>query len=107
MASVGAAIGAGASEGGYGTPADFGGHDIGRQMHEDPAVPNRGRPGRGLPLRPGLALAIEPMFVQDGVGRYRIAADGWTLRSRSGARAAHAEHTVAVTGAGPRVLTLP
>lgn len=85
---------------------DFGGHGIGRRMHEDPPVPNRGRPGRGLPLRPGMTLAIEPMLTP-GRGHYQIDADGWTLRTADGARAAHAEHTVAVTDDGPLVLTAP
>ncbi|MFE3454081.1 type I methionyl aminopeptidase [Nonomuraea sp. NPDC059194] len=107
VGDIGAAIAAVATEGGYGMPDDWGGHGVGRQMHEDPSVPNHGRPGRGMPLRPGMVLAIEPMFVEGGDGRYRVASDGWTMRSRSGARAAHAEHTVAVTDAGPRVLTLP
>ncbi|WP_327289386.1 type I methionyl aminopeptidase [Streptomyces sp. NBC_01198] len=89
-----------------GMPADFGGHGIGRRMHEDPHVPNRGRPGRGFPLRPGLALAIEPMLMAGGRDEYATAADGWTLRTVDGSRAAHIEHTVAVTADGPRVLTL-
>ncbi|GAA2437847.1 type I methionyl aminopeptidase [Streptomyces mauvecolor] len=92
---------------GYGIPDGFGGHGIGRHMHEDPAVPNEGRAGRGMVLRHGMVLAIEPMLIADGSDAYYPAADGWTLRSLSGARAAHAEHTVAVTDAGPRILTLP
>ncbi|MFI6051385.1 type I methionyl aminopeptidase [Streptomyces violascens] len=92
---------------GYGIPDGFGGHGIGRHMHEDPAVPNEGRAGRGMVLRHGMVLAIEPMLIADGSDAYCPAADGWTLRSLSGARAAHAEHTVAVTDAGPRILTLP
>lgn len=58
-------------------------------------------------LRPGLVLALEPMLVASGDGRYRVAPDGWTLHSRDGSRAAHAEHTVAITDDGPRILTLP
>ncbi|MGW2464019.1 type I methionyl aminopeptidase [Streptomyces sp. NPDC004457] len=92
---------------GCGMPADFGGHGIGRRMHEDPHVPNRGRPGRGFPLRHGLVLAIEPMLMAGGRNTYRTDADGWTLRTVDGSRAAHFEHTVAVTDQGPRVLTLP
>jgi len=69
-------------------------------------VPNRGRPGRGMVLRPGMTLAIEPMLTT-GRGRYRTASDGWTLRTVDGARAAHAEHTVAITDDGPLVLTQP
>ena len=101
------AIGAVAGAHGCGMPADFGGHGIGRRMHEDPHVPNRGRPGRGLPLRHGLALAIEPMLMAGGNDNYYADPDGWTLRTTDGSRAAHIEHTVAVTEAGPRILTLP
>ena len=90
-----------------GMPADFGGHGIGRRMHEDPHVPNRGRPGRGFPLRHGLALAIEPMLMAGGRDDYRTGSDGWTLLTTDGSRAAHIEHTVAITEEGPRVLTLP
>jgi methionyl aminopeptidase len=101
------AIGAVAREAGCGMPADFGGHGIGRRMHEDPHVPNRGRPGRGFPLRHGLTLAIEPMLMAGGRDDYRADPDGWTLRTTDGSRAAHIEHTVAITADGPRVLTLP
>ncbi|OLZ64556.1 type I methionyl aminopeptidase [Streptomyces sp. IMTB 2501] len=90
---------------GYGIPHDFGGHGVGRRMHEDPEVPNEGRPGRGLPLRPGMVLAIEPMLIAGGKDTYHTAGDGWTLRTTDGSRAAHAEHTVAITQTGPRVLT--
>jgi methionyl aminopeptidase len=95
-----------ARDAGCGMPEDFGGHGIGRRMHEDPAVPNHGRPGRGMPLRPGLAIAIEPMLMSGGRNAYVTAPDGWTLRTADGSRAAHIEHTVAVTEDGPRVLTL-
>ncbi|MGK5629340.1 type I methionyl aminopeptidase [Streptomyces sp. URMC 123] len=101
------AIGTVAREARCGMPRDFGGHGIGRRMHEDPHVPNRGRPGRGFPLRPGLTLAIEPMLMAGGSDDYRTDADGWTLRTADGSRAAHIEHTVAVTEEGPRILTLP
>ncbi|HEY3483575.1 MAG TPA: type I methionyl aminopeptidase [Streptomyces sp.] len=90
-----------------GMPADFGGHGIGRRMHEDPHVPNHGRPGRGFPLRHGLTLAIEPMLMAGGHHDYRTDPDGWTLRTIDGSRAAHIEHTIAVTEDGPRILTLP
>ncbi|MBX6385528.1 MAG: type I methionyl aminopeptidase [Microbispora sp.] len=107
IGDISAAIGAIAEEAGYGMPRDFGGHGIGRHMHEDPSVPNHGRPGRGYPLRHGLALAIEPMFIAGGKNGYRVAGDGWTLHSPDGSRAAHMEHTIAVTEDGPRVLTVP
>jgi methionyl aminopeptidase len=83
---------------------DFGGHGVGTIMHGDPHVPNDGRRGRGLPLRAGLVFAIEPWFML-GTKRLYTDDDGWTLRSDDGSRAAHFEHTVAVTDAGPLVLS--
>ncbi|MFE5215367.1 MULTISPECIES: type I methionyl aminopeptidase [unclassified Streptomyces] len=99
------AVGSVCRTAGYGIPQGFGGHGVGRRMHEDPEVPNEGRPGRGLPLRPGMVLAIEPMLIASGRDHYYEADDGWTLRTTDGSRAAHAEHTVAVTESGPRVMT--
>ncbi|TRV74413.1 type I methionyl aminopeptidase [Streptomyces sp. 130] len=99
------AIGTVCRTAGYGIPEGFGGHGVGREMHEDPGVPNEGRPGRGMPLRHGMVLAIEPMLIGGGVDTYRADRDGWTLRTTDGSRAAHAEHTVAVTDDGPRILT--
>ncbi|MGW4913287.1 type I methionyl aminopeptidase [Streptomyces sp. NPDC004270] len=99
------AVGSVCREAGYGIPQGFGGHGVGRRMHEDPEVPNEGRPGRGLPLRHGMALAIEPMLIGSGRDGYHEAPDGWTLRTNDGSRAAHVEHTVAITEAGPRILT--
>ncbi|QHC25996.1 type I methionyl aminopeptidase [Streptomyces sp. GS7] len=107
IGDVSHAIGSVGRAAGYGIAEDFGGHGIGRAMHEDPAVPNEGRPGRGLVLRHGLVIAIEPMFLSGGGDSYYAAPDGWTLRTTDGSRAAHFEHTVAVTDDGPRVLTLP
>ncbi|THA60949.1 type I methionyl aminopeptidase [Streptomyces sp. A0958] len=99
------AIGTVCRTAGYGIPEGFGGHGVGREMHEDPGVPNEGRPGRGMPLRHGMVLAIEPMLIAGGVDTYRTDRDGWTLRTTDGSRAAHAEHTVAITDDGPRILT--
>lgn len=107
MGDISHAIGAVAGAVHCGMPADFGGHGIGRRMHEDPPVPNRGRPGRGFPLRHGLVLAIEPMLMAGGHDTYRTGKDGWTLLTTDGSRAAHIEHTVAITDDGPRILTLP
>ncbi|MER7407181.1 type I methionyl aminopeptidase [Streptomyces sp. NPDC000070] len=90
---------------GYGIPDGFGGHGIGRRMHEDPGVPNEGRPGRGMRLRHGMVLAIEPMVIAGGTDDFHAAPDGWTLKTNDGSRAAHAEHTVAITESGPRILT--
>ncbi|MET8505287.1 type I methionyl aminopeptidase [Streptomyces sp. NPDC004787] len=92
---------------GYGIPDGMGGHGVGRTMHEGPDVPNEGRPGRGMPLRHGMVIAIEPMLIAGGDDHHYTAADGWTIRTLDGSRAAHTEHTVAVTDAGPRVLTAP
>lgn len=97
-----AAVGRAAS---CGISTDFGGHGIGRTMHEDPSVPNDGRAGSGLPLRAGLVMAIEPWFLAGGLDAYRIDDDGWTVRSTDGSRAAHVEHTVAITQDGPLILT--
>jgi len=80
------------------------GHGIGRKMHEDPQVPNYGRPGRGVPLEEGMVLAVEPM-VCIGTHHVRMAPDGWSIFSDDGSLAAHFEFTVAVTAEGPRVLT--
>lgn len=107
LGDVSAAIGAVGRSAGYGLLEGHGGHGVGRAMHEAPHVPNEGRPGRGLRLRPGLVLALEPMFIAGGSDRYRTDADGWTLRSVDGTRAAHVEHTIAVTDDGPWVLTAP
>ncbi|NUK03936.1 type I methionyl aminopeptidase [Streptomyces lunaelactis] len=90
---------------GYGIPDGFGGHGVGRSMHEDPGVPNEGRPGRGMPLRHGMVLAIEPMVIGSGTDDHYTARDGWTIRTADGSRASHAEHTVAITDDGPRILT--
>ena len=104
MGDVSAAIGAVARADGFEVNLDFGGHGVGRTMHGDPRVPNDGRPGRGLQLREGLVFAIEPWLML-GTKKLYTDADGWTLRSADGSRAAHVEHTVAVTSDGPRVLT--
>jgi len=107
LGDVSSAIGSIARGAGYGVPSGFGGHGVGRHMHEDPHVPNEGMPGRGLRLRHGLVLAIEPMLMAGGGREYEAAPDGWALKTVDGSRAAHAEHTVAVTRDGPRILTLP
>ncbi|MEV4314464.1 type I methionyl aminopeptidase [Actinocrispum sp. NPDC049592] len=92
---------------GYGLLAYHGGHGVGRRMHEDPHVPNEGRAGRGLKLKAGLVIAIEPMFIAGGRDNYVTEPDGWGLRSADGSRAAHWEHTIAVTPDGPVILTAP
>src|SRR5690606_15402044 len=105
LAATSAATGAVAAAYGYPVNTQFGGHGVGRTMHEDPHVSNTGRAGRGLRLRPGLVLALEPWFAATTDRVYIDDADGWTVRSADGSRTAHSEHTVAITEAGPRVLT--
>jgi methionyl aminopeptidase len=98
-------IGAVAHGAGYGLHTDFGGHGVGRTMHENPHIPNDGRAGRGMRLRAGMTIAIEPWFMAGGRDAYRIDEDGWTIRSDDGSRGAHFEHTIAITDDAPRVLT--
>jgi len=107
IGAISAAIGAVGRAAGYGICTDFGGHGVGRAMHEDPHIPNEGPARRGRRLAPGLVIAIEPWFLAGGKDSYYIDDDGWTIRSSDGSRAAHAEHTVAVTADGPQVLTAP
>ncbi|BBY28326.1 type I methionyl aminopeptidase [Mycolicibacterium sediminis] len=90
----------------YGIVSGYGGHGIGREMHMDPFLPNEGAPGRGPHLAPGSVLAIEPMLTL-GTTRTEVLDDEWTVVTADGSRAAHWEHTVAVTEDGPRILTLP
>ncbi|WP_163543875.1 type I methionyl aminopeptidase [Occultella kanbiaonis] len=104
LGDISAAIGEVATANGYGVNTDFGGHGVGRTMHGEPHVPNAGRGGRGMPLRPGLVIAIEPWFMA-GTDEIYTDPDGWTLRSKDGSRGAHSEHTVAITADGPLVLT--
>ncbi|NIP22718.1 MAG: type I methionyl aminopeptidase [Gammaproteobacteria bacterium] len=89
---------------GYYVPREYTGHGVGREMHEAPQVPNYGRPGRGLALRPGLTLAVEPM-VLIGTQRTKVMPDRWTVVSEDGSLTAHYEHSVAVTENGPLILT--
>jgi methionyl aminopeptidase len=104
LGDVSAAIGQVSRAAGFGVNTDFGGHGVGRTMHGDPHVPNDGRPGRGLPIRPGLVFAIEPWLMQT-TDKIFTDPDGWTLRSLDGSRAAHSEHTIAITEDGPIILT--
>ena len=107
LGDIGNAIGSIGRGAGYGIPQGWGGHGVGRAMHEDPSVPNEGRAGRGMKLRAGMVIAIEPMFMAGGNDEYRLAADGWAVVTASGRRAAHEEHTIAITQDGPVVLTRP
>ena len=100
------AIGSVLTEAGYTVNTEFGGHGVGSTMHQDPHVSNTGRPGRGYTLRPGLLLALEPWVMAD-TATLVTDADGWTLRSATGCRTAHSEHTIAITDDGAEILTLP
>ncbi|ADX74607.1 methionine aminopeptidase, type I [Pseudarthrobacter phenanthrenivorans Sphe3] len=100
------AIGSVLGEAGYPVNTQFGGHGIGSTMHQDPHVPNSGRPGRGFKLRPGLLLALEPWVMAD-TAELITDTDGWTLKSATGCRTAHSEHTIAITSNGAEILTLP
>ncbi len=104
IGDIGAAVAAYVERHGYSVVRDFTGHGIGRALHEDPAVPNYGTAGRGVRLRPGMVLAIEPM-VNMGDCRVRILSDKWTTVTVDGALSAHYENTVAVTEGEPEILT--
>lgn len=105
LGDIGAAIDAVVSGAGYGSPRDYCGHGIGRAMHEEPDVENRGRSGRGPELLPGMVLAIEPMLLGGGSDGVRHLDDGWTIATADGSLAAHVEHTVLVGDHGPEILT--
>lgn len=104
IGDIGAAVQRAAESAGFAIVRDFVGHGIGRKLHEAPQVPNFGQPGTGAWLRPGLVLAIEPM-VNAGLPGVRTLEDGWTAVTEDGSLSAHFEHTVAVTEAGPEILT--
>ncbi|MDQ1454996.1 MAG: methionyl aminopeptidase [Actinomycetota bacterium] len=106
LGDIGAAAEREVSSAGFGVVREYVGHGIGTAMHEEPEVPNYGPAGRGLRLRAGIVLAIEPM-VTAGRAATRTLDDGWTVVTADGSRAAHFEHTVAVTEDGPEVLTVP
>jgi methionyl aminopeptidase len=106
LGDVGAAVETVAEAAGFSIVREYVGHGIGTAMHEEPQVPNYGPANRGLKLKEGLVLAIEPM-VNAGGAETEVLADGWTVVTRDGRRSAHFEHTIAVTASGPEVLTLP
>lgn len=104
LGDISHAIGQVAKNAGYPVNVEFGGHGVGRTMHQEPSVPNRGRANRGMPLKPGLVLALEPWFLET-TDRLVQDPDGWTLRSADGSRGAHSEHTVVITDGDPIILT--
>lgn len=105
LGDVGAAVESVVQTAGYGSPRDYCGHGIGRAMHEDPDVENRGRRGKGPRLEPGVVLAIEPMLIAGGRDDVMVLDDDWTVVTADGSLAAHTEHTVVVTDRGPEILT--
>lgn len=105
LSDIGHAVQLHAERHGFSVVREFSGHGIGTSLHEDPQVPNYGKPGKGPKLRPGLVLAIEPM-VNAGKAGVRMDADGWTARTEDGSLSAHFEFSVAVTPSGARVLGL-
>jgi methionyl aminopeptidase len=104
LGDIGAAIARAGESRGYAVVRDFVGHGIGRAMHEPPSVPNHGEPGRGLRLRAGMVLAIEPIL-NAGQAEVAVLDDRWTVVTADDSLSAHVEHTVAITDDGPRVLT--
>jgi methionyl aminopeptidase len=105
VGDIGSAVQATVEAEGFSVVRTLVGHGVGRSMHEEPQVPNFGRPGTGAELVEGLVIAIEPM-VNAGGPEVAMAPDGWTIATRDGSLSAHFEHTVAVTADGPRILTL-
>ena len=105
LGDIGHAVESEANRNGFGVVREYVGHGIGRQMHEDPQVPNYGKPGTGTKLKKGMAICIEPMFNMGGHGT-RVEPDGWTVVTADGSLSAHFEHTIAITDRGPRVMTL-
>jgi methionyl aminopeptidase len=105
LGDVGAAVESVVNAAGYGSPRDYCGHGIGRAMHEEPDVENRGRRGKGPRLEPGVVLAIEPMLIAGGHDDVLVLDDNWTVVTGDGSLAAHTEHTVLVTNRGPEILT--
>lgn len=105
LSDIGHAVQAHAEAHGYGVVRALVGHGVGTKMHEEPQVPNWGEAGKGIVLRPGLVLAIEPM-ITEGTYDVETLKDGWTVVTADGKLAAHFEHTIALTDGGPRILTL-
>ena len=104
LGDISAAVQTTVEAAGFSVVRDFVGHGIGRQMHEDPQIPNFGKKGRGIELKAGMIFAIEPM-VNEGDYRVKILADGWTVVTEDGSLSAHFEHSVAITDNGPEILS--
>lgn len=104
LSDISAAIGNYAKSFGYGVVVDFTGHGVGKNLHEDPAIPNYGIPNMGPVLQPGMTLAIEPM-INAGTKNVKVCSDGWTTITRDGKKSAHFEHSILITDEGYEILT--
>ncbi len=104
LGDVGSAVQTYCEERGYSVVRDYTGHGVGASLHEDPAVPNYGTPGRGVRLVPGMTIAIEPM-INEGKAAVKTLSNGWTVKTTDGKLSAHFEHTVAITSSGPLIMT--
>ena len=105
VGDIGAAIASYCEKRGFSVVRDYVGHGVGKELHEDPSVPNFGTPGRGVRLLPGMTIAIEPMINMGKPGVKQLS-DGWTVKTKDGSLSAHFEHTVAITPDGPKIMTL-
>ena len=106
LGDIGAAIAKHNEQNGYSVVREFVGHGVGKDLHEDPEVPNYGKEGRGLRLQPGMVIAIEPM-INMGTAKIKVMPDKWTVKTLDGKPSAHFEHTIAVTAEGAVILTRP
>ena len=106
LSDISHAVQSRAESGGLSVIQEYGGHGIGRSLHEDPHIPNHGPPGRGVVLKPGYVVAIEPILSM-GDPDIELAGNGWTVLTRDRSPVAHFEHTIAITENGPLILTLP
>ena len=104
IGDIGSAIASYCEKRGYSVVREYIGHGVGKDLHEDPSVPNFGTPGRGVRLIPGMTIAIEPMINMGKAGVKRLS-DGWTVKTKDGSLSAHFEHTVAITPDGPKIMT--
>lgn len=104
LGDIGFAVQHYCEERGFGVVREYTGHGVGRHLHEDPAVPNYGTPGRGVRLVPGMTIAIEPM-INGGTASVKTLSNGWTVKTADGKLSAHFEHTVAITSDGPLIMT--
>ena len=104
LGDISAAVQDMVEDAGYSVVRDFVGHGIGKNLHEDPQIPNFGKKGRGIELKSGMVLAIEPM-VNEGKYKVQVLPDGWTVITKDGSLSAHFEHSVAITDNGPDILS--